>query len=96
MIKSNKTLVTDVDFNLIKDDIRSLHYSKDEEEWENGKKEFKKKWSKQSPHIYKYLMKNSVSGKCIIIHQVLLKLIQIWKVLMVILKSFLPRENDYQ
>ncbi len=42
------------------------------------------------------LMENSVSGKCIIILQDLLALIQIWKVLMVILKPFLPRENDYQ
>jgi hypothetical protein len=30
--KSNKTLVTDDDFNILKDEIRSLHYSKDEEE----------------------------------------------------------------
>ena len=33
--KSNKTLVTDDDFNLIKDDIRSLNYSKDRKK--NGK-----------------------------------------------------------
>ena len=61
--KSNKTLVADDDFNLIKDDIRSLHYSKDEEEWENGKKEFKKKWSKQSPHIYKNINEQWFNGE---------------------------------
>lgn len=61
--KSNKTLVADDDFNLIKDDIRSLHYSKDEEERENGKKEFKKKWSKQSPHIYKYINEQWFNGE---------------------------------
>ena len=42
--KSNKTLVGEDDFVLIKDDIRELHFSKNEEEWERGKKDFKKKF----------------------------------------------------
>ena len=50
------------DFVLIKDDIRKLHFSKNEEEWDRGKKDFKKKWAKQSPHIYNYIEKQWFNG----------------------------------
>ena len=61
--KSNKTLVNEDDFVLIKDDIRKLHFSKNEEEWERGKKDFKKKGAKQSPHIYNYIEKQWFNGE---------------------------------
>lgn len=60
---SKRTLVTDLDFEEIKLDLNKLHVSLNESVYEKGKIEFKKKWLKRSPHIYRYINQQWFNGE---------------------------------
>ena len=60
---SNKSLVSDKDFEEIQKDIQQLHLSLNEKEYENGKKSFITKWSKRSSHIYNYIDQQWFNGE---------------------------------
>jgi len=100
--KSNKRLVSEDDFTLIKDDIRKLRFSTSEEEWNTDKKEFEKRWADQFPEMYNYIEKQWFNSEFsnwqvyINLHWDLQVSIQIWRVLILILKHFLLSEKDYQ